>query len=301
MISIIIPTYNRFEILKETIEKAIGIKTTIVFEIIIINDGNPIPFVFDNPKITLLKNPSKGVSSARNYGAKNAQYDILFFIDDDMWITARTLEIIHQLYKENLLEHSYFNLNWTYPEILQQKLSTVKIGRYILHANYHTLEGRCHRKFDYSIPAIDHNGVGSGSFCILKENFNTVGGYNEQVEYPAEDIDMKEKLERKNISSKIVTEISCFHNQQDRLDIDGYFQRTYTGAFSQAKAGMLYLPKSKQYFYTLFIPFYSIFKFLFKITPNKQSFDKISFRLIGILSSLSYVMAIRNIRNDAKN
>jgi glycosyltransferase involved in cell wall biosynthesis len=33
MISIILPTYNRFEIVRETIQKIISIKTDILFEI----------------------------------------------------------------------------------------------------------------------------------------------------------------------------------------------------------------------------------------------------------------------------
>ena len=301
MISVIMPTYNRFKITEETIQKVLEIKTDIPFELIVVNDGEELPFSISHSKLQIFKNPKKGVSHARNYGASLSKYPILFFIDDHMWTTGRSLEIIIEFYQKGFLDNYYFNLNWVYPESLQHKLANSKIGRYILYSKYHTLEGRSFIKVDYTKPIVEHRGVGSCSFCILKDIFNKIEGYNEIIDFEGEDIDIAKRLADNNIFPKLATEITCYHNQQDRLEIDGYLDRKYRGNLSQAKVGMLYLPKSKQYFYTLFIPFYSIFKFLFKITPNKQSFDKISFRLIGILSSLSYVMAIRNIRNDAKN
>ena len=44
MISIIMPTYNRFDIVQETIHKTIAINSPIEFELIVVNDGEPLPF-----------------------------------------------------------------------------------------------------------------------------------------------------------------------------------------------------------------------------------------------------------------
>ena len=107
MISIIIPTYNRFLILEETILKTLSIQTNIEYEIIIVNDGKALPFAINNPKISLFKNPKKGAASARNYGAAQAKYTILFFIDDDMWITAESLNQILYLNQKEILKNDW--------------------------------------------------------------------------------------------------------------------------------------------------------------------------------------------------
>ena len=63
MISIIMPTYNRFEIAKETIEKIASLSTNILFELIVVNDGEELPFVIKQPTISIYKNPKKGLYS----------------------------------------------------------------------------------------------------------------------------------------------------------------------------------------------------------------------------------------------
>ncbi len=84
MISIILPTFNRFEIVRETILKIIDIKTDIRFEVIVVNDGEALPFTISHPRLSILKNPKRGAASARNFGATHSKFDLLFFIDDDM-------------------------------------------------------------------------------------------------------------------------------------------------------------------------------------------------------------------------
>ncbi|HNL17615.1 MAG TPA: glycosyltransferase, partial [Chitinophagales bacterium] len=68
MLSIIIPTKDRTEILKLTLQKAIEAIEGFEIEIIVVNDGNEIKEKFENPKIQYFKNPKKGVTTARNYG-----------------------------------------------------------------------------------------------------------------------------------------------------------------------------------------------------------------------------------------
>jgi glycosyltransferase involved in cell wall biosynthesis len=299
MISIIMPTYNRFDVVKETIQKAIAAGEAVDSELIVVNDGKDLPFTISHPKLSIFKNPQKGVAYARNYGAAKSKYPILFFIDDDMWITSATLLLIMELFKNKQLDENYFNLNWTYPLELQGKLKLKKIGRYILGSNYHTLEGRSFMKVDYSQKMVDMVGVGSCSFCITKENFQKIGGYNEQIDFQGEDIDIASRLKNNNIHSKLATAITCFHNQEDRLEIEGYLDRVYRGFLSQAKAGMIKMSNQKQYVLKWIIPFYGLFEWLFNILPNLKIFDKITFRLIGLLSSLSYLKAIQDSKKNA--
>ena len=48
MISIIMPTYNRFEIVRETIQKTLAISGNVDFEVIVVNDGEELPFIINH-------------------------------------------------------------------------------------------------------------------------------------------------------------------------------------------------------------------------------------------------------------
>ena len=270
MISIIMPTYNRFEIAKETIEKIASLSTNILFELIVVNDGEELPFVIKQPTISIYKNPKKGASSARNYGASKAKYDLLFFIDDDMWITAESLAAIDSLTQSDFFKTNCALLNWQYPESLILQMQEQKIGRHLLYANYHTLEGRLQQTVNKNEPLMQIASIGSGSFVIHKMLFEQVGKY-------------------------------CFHNQKDRLDIDGFLDRDKRGFESQFKNMQLnnktvLVNPIKKFIFTLLMPFFSLIKLLFKVLPNIKSIDKITFRLIGTLSSITYFKALKNAR-----
>src|SRR3990167_10378072 len=87
MISIVIPTYNREQILKWTLAEFD--KQTVhhsAFEIIIVNDGGePVlihPFDY-NYHVSYYEKSNNGPASARNFGAEKANYDTVLFIGDD--------------------------------------------------------------------------------------------------------------------------------------------------------------------------------------------------------------------------
>lgn len=89
-ISIIIPTYNRSALIKETVNSVLG-QTSSDFEILVIDDGSTdntkqvINEIKDN-RIKYFHKNNGGVSSARNLGIKNAQGQFICFLDsDDLW------------------------------------------------------------------------------------------------------------------------------------------------------------------------------------------------------------------------
>ncbi len=294
-LSIIIATKNREDILLKSILHALEAIQNFEAEIIIINDGDPIGKLIEHEKLLLLDNHQRGVSKARNLGAEKAKSSLLFFIDDDMWITKESISEILDLEKTAFFNNSCVCLNWEYPEILVQQLKYSKIGRYLLEGRYHTMEGRMHKHIDYSISLQETNSIGSGAFIIYKKIFNVAGGYNENIGFQGEDLDLSKRLISNKVIMKILTKITAFHNQQDRLDIDGFLDRIYRGYTSQIKAGMpMNFPPIKSLIYQSLLHFYGLLKFSFKLTPNIPIWDILSFRLIGILSSLSYFRALKH-------
>ncbi len=93
LVSVIIPTYNRGWILKETIDSVLAQDFT-DFELIVVDDGST-----DNTQgilnsykedIVILRQDNKGVSSARNKGIASASGQFIAFLDsDDLWLSQK--------------------------------------------------------------------------------------------------------------------------------------------------------------------------------------------------------------------
>lgn len=89
LVSCIVPSYNRAHLLKEAIESTLS-QSYPNWELIIVDDRSTdntaevvAGYQRKDPRIKYYLNPEKGVSSARNYGARMAQGDFLAFLDDD--------------------------------------------------------------------------------------------------------------------------------------------------------------------------------------------------------------------------
>lgn len=101
MISIIIPLYNKADIVTKTLESVFG-QTHQDFEIVIIDDGstdNSLTVVqsFTDPRIRIITQANSGVSAARNRGIAEAKYNLIAFLDaDDLW-DIDYLEVISKL------------------------------------------------------------------------------------------------------------------------------------------------------------------------------------------------------------
>ena len=92
-ISVVIPSYNRLPTLIRAIDSVIA-QTSKVDEIIVVDDGST-----DNTaaeissrysQLNLLHQANSGVSSARNYGIKQAKGDWIALLDsDDSWLPKK--------------------------------------------------------------------------------------------------------------------------------------------------------------------------------------------------------------------
>ena len=91
-ISVIIPTYNRYEFLKRALNSVYA-QTFLPSEVIVVDDGstdNTSHIQLDFPKIKYIYQKNSGVSSARNTGIKNATSDWIAFLDsDDTWLESK--------------------------------------------------------------------------------------------------------------------------------------------------------------------------------------------------------------------
>lgn len=92
-ISVIIPTYNRQELVVAALQSVLA-QTITGFEIIIVDDGSTDqteqrlqPYL---DRIRYVKQANQGVAAARNTGIRHAQGELLCFLDsDDLWLPTK--------------------------------------------------------------------------------------------------------------------------------------------------------------------------------------------------------------------
>lgn len=90
-VSVIIPTYNRAELLPETIGSILA-QTFRDFEIIVVDDGSTdntkeVVESFNSPSIRYIYQANLGVSAARTTGIKASSGEYIAFLDsDDIWL-----------------------------------------------------------------------------------------------------------------------------------------------------------------------------------------------------------------------
>src|SRR5437868_2151795 len=98
LISVVIPTYNRKEILSSLLARMFNHDfPTTAYEVIVVVDGSTdgsaqflhslkAPCAF-----RVIEQPNEGRSAARNVGARAAMGRFILFLDDDMWCDRKLL------------------------------------------------------------------------------------------------------------------------------------------------------------------------------------------------------------------
>ncbi len=111
MFSVVIPTYNRPDALKRTVNSILSLDMKDDFEIIIVNDcpgcetGS-----FGDKRVSVITNEANmGRSRSRNRGAAAGRHPVLFFIDDDIEVRADVFKE-HQVRLENGADAVFSNV-----------------------------------------------------------------------------------------------------------------------------------------------------------------------------------------------
>ncbi len=93
-VSVIIPTYNRTEFLKNAIDSVLA-QTYAHYELIIVDDGsedNTAELVSSYGRnLSYIRQQNRGPAAARNAGIEAARYDLLAFLDSDDWFDKEKL------------------------------------------------------------------------------------------------------------------------------------------------------------------------------------------------------------------
>lgn len=119
--SIIIPTYNRADLIKETIQSVLN-QTFTDYEIIVVDDGSTdntadVVQSFTSYKIRYFKIPNSERGYARNFGASKASAPWLYFLDSDDLLYSHHLKTAYEI----IYNHSYLNIFHIGYEIADKK------------------------------------------------------------------------------------------------------------------------------------------------------------------------------------
>ena len=133
--------------------------------------------------------------------------------------------------------------------------------------------------------------VMSNYLPIYKSTFNKINGYNEDFPHSgAEDHDFASRLKKSGIKAFIEPQLVVYHNEADRVEIDGWLNRKIRSGLTRKMAVDLGYEETKiehvalkevllvLIFKTRFIP-----RFILKLIPNSKAFDPLYFKIINIL------------------
>ncbi len=201
-ISVVIPTYNRYEVLKRALT-SVFVQTHPPFEVIVIDDGsndNTPQIQQDFPTVKYFYQENRGVSSARNLGIEKSASEWIAFLDsDDKWHIDKLKEQV-EFHKENLdILMSYTDELWIRNDV------EVKVPKKF-------------RKFGGEIfqECLSHCIIAPSATLIHKELLNSVGGFDECLEI-CEDYDLWLRVAQDNkiglVDKKLITKYAG-HNDQ---------------------------------------------------------------------------------------
>ena len=180
-VSVIVPAYNASATIGQTLEALSRQNCFQPFEVIVVDDGssdNTADIVCSFASVRYVRQENAGPASARNHGAKLAQGEYLAFTDSDC--------IPHEDWISKLMEG-----------FGQQQVGVVA-GSYGI-ANPEIWLARCiykeilwrHNTLMPDFP----NSFGSYNFCVKKNVFDAVGGFNTAYRHASgEDNDLSYKI-----------------------------------------------------------------------------------------------------------
>ena len=209
-VSVIIPTYNRYTLLKRAVASLYK-QTYKPKEIIVVDDGSTdktAQIQQDFPKIIYLYQPNRGVSSARNLGIKNAKCEWIAFLDSDDEFHP------HKLQKQ-------VELHITHPKVL----FSYTAERWIRNAQEVKIPKK-YRKIGKDVfkENLSYCNIAPSSVMVHKRVLEDVGLFDESLEV-CEDYDMwlriAQKYEMKLLNEKLINK-HAGHGEQlgFRKDMD---------------------------------------------------------------------------------
>ncbi|MCH8171215.1 MAG: glycosyltransferase family 2 protein [Bacteroidetes bacterium] len=185
LISVVIPSYNSSEFIRETIESVLN-QTYKNFEIIVVDDessDNTVSILKDlsnkNKRINYYQIPHNGRPSVpRNYGVEKSNGKFVAFLDaDDIWVENKLKKQISEFEK--------------HPDYILVYSMSVTFGVANLFSPYYEVLPLLHKVCKRKQELLNMgNSITCSTVLINKEHFQKVGGFDEDPNLQIEDYDL---------------------------------------------------------------------------------------------------------------
>ena len=201
-ITVVVPTYNRYEVLKRALTSVFA-QTHSPFEVIVIDDGSTDKtqqIQQDFPNIKYFYQENGGVSSARNFGIEKSSQDWITFLDsDDEWHEDKLKEqVLFHNDNQNILM-SYTDEKWIRDSI------EVKIPK-----KFRKIGGEIFEE------CLSHCIIAPSATIIHKDLLNAVGNFDERLEV-CEDYDLWLRVAKNHkiglVDKKLITKYAGHEDQ----------------------------------------------------------------------------------------
>lgn len=221
-ISVVIPTYNRADRLKKTLahlEQQTISKDQL--EVIIINDGSTdhteefLQDYHSTIDLTYKTQANGGAGSARNLGIKQAKYQIILFIGDDIYAEPDFLKIHQQFHQQHPEVHqACLGLSEWYKETCNTPFM-----HWLTHGGhqfaYHKLQSGQQVNYQYFYTS----NISLKKELLQKEQFS-----DKFTVYGWEDIELAYRLQKKhNLQITYQPQALAYHD--DPVDLEKFHQR----------------------------------------------------------------------------
>ena len=293
MLSIIICTYKRPQLLNNCLVGAMQVLEKMDAEVIVINDSPADPVtVPQHPKVRLYNNTKRGLASARNLGAVSARGELLLFLDDDIEFDLKNVDDMLAVYAQR--PPACYNPNWKYSDAMTREVESTQFGRFLIK----------HKLINYRgwVPGLNWQDTifevkqVAGFFMLMpKVFFDRSGGFNEEfINQGTEDDELCVRLAALDVKMFIDPQIYVFHNELDRISLESRVHRYYNGAVNRRKALDLgieeyrisYTP-ARRLLMKMLLPLKKALLFSAGLIPNKLVFDPLYFRLSHVLIAIA--------------
>lgn len=198
-VSIIVPVYNNTRDLPECVSALIAASTPET-EVIVVDDGSTdeTPVVAARMGVRVLRlTTNSGPAAARNYGARHAMGEILFFVDADVVVGPKAVDRIMQVFQDHPELDALFGSYDTRP----RASGLVSQYRNLLHHYVHQSGNQ------------DAATFWAGCGAIRRSVFDTVGGF-EEARFPEsaiEDIALGYRLRQGGYKIFLDKALQCTH------------------------------------------------------------------------------------------
>jgi len=227
--SIIIPLYNKEKFIENTLKSVLN-QTFTDYEILIVNDGSTDSShekvqQFKDSRIRYFSKENGGVSTARNYGIKEAKSDFIAFIDaDDYWYP-------------DFLKEMYQTINLFPNQKVFSAATEIETSRKIIKAQYSIQRTGRYKIVNFFDASHREPVLWTSSVVINITVFEDVGRFDDELKI-AEDTDLWIRIGLKYsivFIWKILTRY-CYDKNSISRDTNYFLQkRTYLKHYEEEK------------------------------------------------------------------